>query len=126
MTTYKAATTFVLTAGAAAALATAAAPASAGGIGDILSPAFGTNCANLNTASHAAGATTTGTGAADGNLLGLPLGSPLNQCGGADMPTGGGDVDTQNGLANLHGVPIGILGSASNTEIDEDSITYTR
>ncbi len=54
MSTYKAATTFVLTAGAAAALAAAAAPASAGGIGDILSPAFGTNCANLKTASHAA------------------------------------------------------------------------
>ncbi|MFD3760814.1 hypothetical protein [Streptomyces sp. NPDC058622] len=59
MTTYKAATTFVLTAGAAAALAAAAAPASAGGIGDILSPAFGTNCANHNTGPHAAGTTTT-------------------------------------------------------------------
>ncbi|MCY0954105.1 hypothetical protein [Streptomyces sp. H27-S2] len=58
MTTYKAATTFALTAGAAA-LAAAAAPASAGGIGDILSPAFGTNCANHNTGPHAAGAPTT-------------------------------------------------------------------
>lgn len=121
MTTYKAATTFVLTAGAAAALAAAAVPASAGGIGDVLSPAFGTNCANHNTGPHAAGTTTTGTGAADGNLLGLPLGSPLNQCGGADMPTGG-DVDSQSGLVNLDGVPIGILGSASNTDIDKTSI----
>ncbi|WP_392893178.1 hypothetical protein [Streptomyces sp. LN699] len=122
MTTYKAATTLVLTAGAAAALATAAAPASAGGVGDLLSPAFGTNCANHDTVPHAAGATTAGTGAADGNLLGLPLGSALNQCGGADLPSGG-DVESQSGLVNLHGTPIGILGSASNTEVDEDSIT---
>ncbi|WP_392895556.1 hypothetical protein [Streptomyces sp. LN699] len=114
MTTYKAATTFVFTAGAAvAALTAAATPASAGGIGDILSPAFGTNCANHRTAPHAAGATTAGTGAADGNLLGLPLGSPLNQCGGADLTP---ESDIQNGLVNLHGTPIGILGSATNTE----------
>ncbi|MCX5078720.1 hypothetical protein OHA84_00810 [Streptomyces sp. NBC_00513] len=124
MTAYKAATTFLLTAGAAAALAAAAAPASAGGIGDILSPAFGTNCANHDTVPHATGATTTGTGAADGNLLGLPLGSPLNQCGGADMPDGGGDIDSQNGLANLYDVPIGVLGSASNKEIDRPARSH--
>ncbi|MFJ7063730.1 hypothetical protein ACIQVA_39870 [Streptomyces microflavus] len=64
----------------------AAAPASAGGIGDFLSPAFGVNCANHNTGTQAAGATTAGTGAANGNLLGLPLGGALNQCGGADLP----------------------------------------
>ncbi|MEU1021036.1 hypothetical protein ABZ366_02800 [Streptomyces sp. NPDC005904] len=63
----------------------AAGPASAGGIGDILSPAFGTNCSNLKNGTHASGATTAGTGTADGNLLGLPFGSPLNQCGGADL-----------------------------------------
>ncbi|MEU2438361.1 chaplin family protein [Streptomyces rubradiris] len=61
-----------------------AAPAWAGGIGDFLSPAFGTACANLHTGARAAGTTTHGTGAANGNLAGLPLGSPLNQCGGAD------------------------------------------
>ncbi|WP_037897633.1 hypothetical protein [Streptomyces sp. NRRL S-920] len=87
----------------------AAAPASAGGIGDFLSPAFGTSCANHNARSQANGATTAGTGTADGNLLGLPLGSPLNQCGGADLPDAQG---AQSGLANLHGVPIGVLGSA--------------
>ncbi|MEU9419846.1 hypothetical protein [Streptomyces sp. NPDC048272] len=101
----------------AAALAAAATLAFAGGVGDILSPAFGINCANHDTVPHAEWATIvgTGTGAADGNLLALPLGSPLNQCGGADMPTGG-DVDSQNGLVNLEGVPIGVLGSASAAE----------
>lgn len=34
---------------------------------------------------HAAGGTTHGTGSAGGNLRGLPIGSPLNQCGGADL-----------------------------------------
>jgi hypothetical protein len=32
------------------------------------------------------GRTTHGTGTADGNLAGLPLGGALNQCGGADLP----------------------------------------
>ncbi|WP_353963737.1 chaplin family protein [Streptomyces sp. NBC_00083] len=58
----------------------------AGGIGDFLSPAFGTSCANQNTGAHANGATTHGAGSASGNLAGIPLGSPLNQCGGADLP----------------------------------------
>ncbi|MEV8535815.1 hypothetical protein [Streptomyces sp. NPDC051211] len=66
------------------ALATAA-PASAGGIGDFLSPAFGVSCANLNNRAHANGATMHGTGAADGNLASLPVGNALNQCGGADL-----------------------------------------
>lgn len=59
--------------------------ASAGGIGDFLSPAFGTACANLNNGAHANGLTRSGTGTAGGNLAGLPIGSPLNQCGGADL-----------------------------------------
>ncbi|MFH8350553.1 hypothetical protein [Streptomyces sp. NPDC018045] len=63
-----------------------AAPAAAGGIGDVLSPAFGTSCANLHTGARANGTTTHGTGAANGNPAGLPVGSALNQCGGADDP----------------------------------------
>ncbi|MEU6989217.1 chaplin family protein [Streptomyces sp. NPDC046465] len=63
-----------------------AAPAMAGGVGDFLSPAFGTNCANRHTAAHAQGKAGTGTGTADGNLAGIPIGVPLNQCGGADQP----------------------------------------
>ncbi|WP_157882438.1 chaplin family protein [Streptomyces silvensis] len=61
------------------------APAAAGGVGDVLSPAFGTSCANRHGA-HAVGTATHGSGSGDGNLLGLPVGSPLNQCGGADLP----------------------------------------
>ncbi|MEU2764728.1 MULTISPECIES: chaplin family protein [unclassified Streptomyces] len=61
-----------------------ATPASAGGIGDFLSPAFGTSCANKYGA-QAQGATTHGTGAANGNLAGLPIAGPFNQCGGADL-----------------------------------------
>ncbi|MEG8277527.1 hypothetical protein [Streptomyces sp. AHA2] len=64
-----------------------ATPAAAGGILPIGSPAFGTSCANHHTGAHANGATTsgTGTGTGTGNLAGLPLGSPFNQCGGADF-----------------------------------------
>jgi hypothetical protein len=69
-----------------------AVPASAGGIGDFLSPAFGVSCANLNNGAHASGTTTQGTGAANGNLAGLPLGGALNQCGGADAPAAVQDV----------------------------------
>ncbi|MFC9797256.1 hypothetical protein ACFVJI_32030 [Streptomyces sp. NPDC127584] len=75
-------TTTVLGAGLAA-----AAPASAGGIGDFLSPAFSTSCSNLNNAAHAHGKTTKGTGSIGGNLASLPLYSALNQCGGADSAT---------------------------------------
>ncbi|MFI8194282.1 hypothetical protein ACIF8T_37080 [Streptomyces sp. NPDC085946] len=80
------ATAWGLTAAAAGTVLVTTTPASAGGVGDFLSPAFGTSCANHHTGAHATGATTHGTGAADGNLAGLPLGSALNQCGGADAP----------------------------------------
>ncbi|MEG8277526.1 hypothetical protein [Streptomyces sp. AHA2] len=61
-----------------------AAPAAAGGVLPIGSPAFGTSCANHHTGAQASGSTTRDTGAVNGNLAGLPLGSALNQCGGAD------------------------------------------
>ncbi|MBM7167576.1 hypothetical protein JQK87_03945 [Streptomyces sp. G44] len=63
-----------------------ASPAWAGGIGDFLSPAFGNGCTNHHGVSTN-GATTHGTGAANGNFAGLPIGGPTNQCGGADLPT---------------------------------------
>ncbi|MFI8169805.1 chaplin family protein [Streptomyces sp. NPDC085931] len=44
-----------------------------------------TSCANHNTGARADGVTQHGTGTAGGNLAGLPIGSPLNQCGGADL-----------------------------------------
>ncbi|MEV5342116.1 hypothetical protein AB0K93_27085 [Streptomyces sp. NPDC052676] len=64
-----------------------AGPASAGGIGDFLSPSFGTACANHHTGARADGATTHDTGAANALLAGIPLGGALNHCGGADAPT---------------------------------------
>ncbi|MFI1677412.1 chaplin family protein [Streptomyces sp. NPDC020607] len=66
----------------------ATSPAWAGGIGDFLSPAFGTSCNNHHGA-RAEGATSHGTGTASANLAGLPVGSPVNQCGGADLSPSG-------------------------------------
>ncbi|MDA5284316.1 hypothetical protein [Streptomyces sp. Isolate_45] len=71
-------------------------------IGDILSPAFGTNCANHKPPSHAAGATGTGTGTGGGG-------------GGGDDDDD--DNEIQNGLVNVDDVAIRILGSGSNTDI---------
>lgn len=93
--------TAVVAVGVVGASTATAAPAAAGGIGDFLSPAFGTACANHYTGAHAEGVTTHGTGAANGNLAGLPLGSALNQCGGADAPL----VNTKGAsLSNLQDV----------------------
>ncbi|MEU6488401.1 hypothetical protein [Streptomyces sp. NPDC046887] len=64
----------------------AAPPASAGGIGDFLSPSFGVHCANLDNGARLDRATHRSTGTAAGNVAGVPLGSALNQCGGADAP----------------------------------------
>ncbi|MEV5338786.1 hypothetical protein AB0K93_09900 [Streptomyces sp. NPDC052676] len=86
MTLRNTATALALTVSAAGAALTTASPAAAGGVGDLLSPAFGTSCANRHTGARADGATTHGTGAADGNSAGLPLGGAVNQCGGADAP----------------------------------------
>ncbi|MEU4799416.1 hypothetical protein [Streptomyces sp. NPDC023327] len=58
-----AATPVALTAAYAGVPLTATTPATAGGVGDFLSPAFGTSCANLLTGARAAGTTTHGTGA---------------------------------------------------------------
>ncbi|MFE7647457.1 chaplin family protein [Streptomyces phaeoluteigriseus] len=68
--------------------AQAVSPAWAGGVGDFLSPAFGTSCANNHAGALPEGATTHGTGTANGNLAGLPIRSPLNQCGDAPANRG--------------------------------------
>lgn len=62
-----------------------AVPASAGGVGAFLSPAFGTRCVIQHTAPHAVGAATRGAGTGDGNLAALPFGGSVNQCGGTDI-----------------------------------------
>ncbi|MGI5484870.1 chaplin family protein [Streptomyces lavendofoliae] len=81
-----------------------AAPASAGGIGDFLSPAFGTSCLNQRVGAHATGETRHSAGSAGGNLAGVPIGSPFNQCGGADaplppMPLGGSSMANANAMS---------------------------
>lgn len=62
-----------------------AAPAAAGGIGDFLSPAFGNGCAHKHSGAAAQGTASTSASTGGGNMLGVPAGSPLNQCGGADL-----------------------------------------
>lgn len=84
MKTRKITTALAVSAAVAAAALGTATPAAAGGVGDFLSPAFGTMCDNLNNGAHAIGSTTSGTGTAGGTLAGLPIGNPVNQCGGAD------------------------------------------
>ncbi|MER7514049.1 hypothetical protein ACFZBM_34400 [Streptomyces lavendulae] len=85
MTTRRTATVLALTTAAIGAGLTTAAPATAGGIGDFLSPAFGTDCENHRIGAHATGATTSGSGTVSSNTGKLPLLSALNHCGGADM-----------------------------------------
>ncbi|MBZ4320641.1 hypothetical protein [Streptomyces huiliensis] len=61
-------------------------PARAGGLGaGVLSPAVGNGCA-ARSAAAAQGAASRVTSAAGGNVLGLPVSGPLNQCGGAEVP----------------------------------------
>ncbi|WP_030675459.1 hypothetical protein [Streptomyces rimosus] len=84
MTMLRAGTVLGLAAVACAAVLAAAAPASAGGIGAFLAPAFGNSCA-LQHAPHAEGAITHGTGTGDGSLTAFPFGGSVNQCGGTDI-----------------------------------------
>lgn len=52
------------------------------GVG-VLSPAIGNGCAN-HAGSTATGTATAEPGTGNGQLLGMPVSGPLNQCGGAD------------------------------------------
>ncbi|MEW2577782.1 hypothetical protein [Streptomyces syringium] len=88
------------------ALLLGASPAAAGGIIVFDSPSTDNTCTNQS--AGARGKTTSAPGVKAGTVIGLPASTPHNQCGGADLPSG--DTDSQSGLANLHGVPIGILG----------------
>ncbi|MFF9480034.1 hypothetical protein [Streptomyces sp. NPDC014733] len=63
-----------------------AAPASAGGIIAIASPSFANSCASHGTTAHHTGSAEHGSGIASGLLAALPAGTPLNHCGGADLP----------------------------------------
>ncbi len=78
-------TTFAVTAAAAAVSLVGAVPASAGGFIVIGSPSHDNTCVNRAGAA-VRGAATHGTGNAAGLLGQVPFGSPLNHCGGADLP----------------------------------------
>lgn len=87
MTTHRTlATALGLTTAALGAGLATAAPASAGGVIVVASPSFDNSCANHGTAKQSAGRTTHGSGTVGGNLAALPAATPLNQCGGADIP----------------------------------------
>ncbi|MFJ5678206.1 hypothetical protein [Streptomyces sp. NPDC093097] len=63
-----------------------AGPASAGGVIAVLSPSMDNTCAELGKAMRHTAGTTHGSGTADGLLTALLIDSPLNHCGGADIP----------------------------------------
>lgn len=90
-----------------------AAPAWAGGIGDILSPAFGTACANQVGATSTGGATSAPS-SLSGNALGLPLTGPLNQCGGADLRGGIEVVHVHD--VNVHHIPVSVGAAGGKAE----------
>lgn len=67
-----------------------AAPAWAGGIGVILSPAFDNSCsthAAAGSAAGSAGGTASSSATAGGNLVSTPMSGALNHCGDADAPS---------------------------------------
>ncbi|MEU6935194.1 hypothetical protein ABZ943_00535 [Streptomyces rubiginosohelvolus] len=116
MTTRSAATAVAFAAAAIGAGLAAAAPASAGGIGDLLSPAFGTDCENHRIGAQATGATTSGSGTVSNNNGKLPLLGALNQCGGADLlPT---DLSPPGNNFQTGGQFEGGLTSAGGPHID--------
>ncbi|MGA5408344.1 hypothetical protein ACPCSC_13885 [Streptomyces lavendulocolor] len=86
----------------AGAMGATATTASAGGIGDFLSPAFGTTCGNHHNGATAAAAAPASGGSAGGNVTGVPVLAPANQCGGADLTAGG------SGLINNRNIPISV------------------
>ncbi|GAU65035.1 hypothetical protein SSP35_01_03720 [Streptomyces sp. NBRC 110611] len=63
-----------------------AAPASAGGVIEFLSPAAHNACAHKNTGAHNTGHPARGSGTVTGNFAEFPLLGSINQCGGADLP----------------------------------------
>ncbi|GHH29673.1 hypothetical protein [Streptomyces rubradiris] len=98
---------------AALAVGLAPVPASAGGILPIASPSFATSCTNHG-APHAGGATAHGTGTANGNLAGLPVGSPFNHCGGAEL-------DISSSLPIVGSLLGGGSGAANAADADDES-----
>ncbi|GAA2670764.1 hypothetical protein [Streptomyces lunalinharesii] len=86
MTTRRTLTALGVTAAVLGAGLATAAPASAGGILVFLSPSMDNSCTNHGTATQSKGKTKHASGTAGGLLAELPVASPLNHCGGADLP----------------------------------------
>ncbi|GAB2579899.1 hypothetical protein GCM10027168_10920 [Streptomyces capparidis] len=64
----------------------------AGGIVDVLAPAFRNGCTNHYQRATARAAATTAPGTAGGNALGIPVTTPFNHCGGADASNGADQI----------------------------------
>ncbi|MEF3113864.1 hypothetical protein [Streptomyces chrestomyceticus] len=81
----------------------------AGGVGHLLSPAFGTACANNGVGARAQGTTTSSPDAGGRQHPDLPVTGPLNQCGGADLNVKPRKVDACGAapsLLDLVGLPL--------------------
>ncbi|MEU7190662.1 hypothetical protein [Streptomyces sp. NPDC045369] len=85
MIRHRTVTTLAVTAAAAGLSLAGAAPASAGGVIVLGSPSHDNTCRN-GAGTAVRGAATHGNGSAAGLLGQIPFGSPLNHCGGADLP----------------------------------------
>ncbi|MEV7641378.1 hypothetical protein AB0O32_15690 [Streptomyces rubiginosohelvolus] len=107
---------FALGAASIAAALSTAAPATAGGIGDLLSPAFGVDCENHRIGSQASGGTAHGTGTIGGNVGRIPLASALNQCGGADLPMPAEADKPQGATSTISAVDV------ENTAVSSDAL----
>ncbi|GAB2580690.1 hypothetical protein GCM10027168_11900 [Streptomyces capparidis] len=59
--------------------------ARAGGIVQILNPAFGNGCGNHSSGATARASTTASPGTVGGNQAAVPLTGPSNHCGGAEI-----------------------------------------
>ncbi|WP_143655763.1 hypothetical protein [Streptomyces sp. XY006] len=77
-----------------------AAPASAGGIGVIASPAFNNTCVTIDRTNRAVTETAHAAGLLN-NAAQLPLSAPYQHCGGADIPA-------EEDLLNVIEVAVGV------------------
>ncbi|MYT28513.1 MULTISPECIES: hypothetical protein [unclassified Streptomyces] len=112
MTTRRTLTAVGLTAATLGAGLAAAAPASAGGIGVILSPSFDNSCANQHAAANANADTVHGRGTAGGLSAAIPADTPLNHCGGAELPLSRNCTDS--GASSEPGSMIGATNLGQN------------
>ncbi|GAB2629012.1 hypothetical protein GCM10027168_70880 [Streptomyces capparidis] len=102
---------------AAGSLGLSAAPARAGGIINILNPAFGNGCENHYQHASARGAVATHPGSVSGNGVGVPVTGPVNQCGNADLPLGSAKHDVCNIYQSFPGFNIS-SGQVLNDAVD--------